>query len=289
PGNHDRRQGERDRRRCGHGSSGRVRHLAIRTPRRHLHEGQLLTIATDRGDITRVAPDKMSSRNDSPKWSPDGKFIAFVSDRSGRDEVWISDPEGSAPKKITELDNEKGALVWSPDSKLLLYTAADKKLYSYSMADAKIQVLSSSDLSRIGSVSISPDSRWVAFSKQDRTQRSHVYIAPIGGCEERPISHDRVQYAESTAVWTADGRYIVFTSSEGTSNGIATQGGINTTMGVWVLPLRVQEHDPMDRDIDNEAEGLAAEAAARQTGRGAGASGPQPPVEAKLDWNGLAP
>src|SRR5205823_11926497 len=120
------------------------------------------------------------------------------------------------------------------------------------------------------------------------TQRSHVYIAPIGGGEERHISDDRVQYAESTAVWTADGGYIEFTSSEGTSNGIATQGGINTTMGLWVLPLRDQEHDPMDRDIDNEAEGLAAEAAARQTGRGAGASGPQPPVEVKIDWNGMA-
>jgi len=45
--------------------------------------------------------------------------------RSGRDEVWISDPEGRTPKKITDLDNEKGTLVWSPDSKLLLYTAAD--------------------------------------------------------------------------------------------------------------------------------------------------------------------
>ena len=72
--------------------------------------GQILTIATDRGDITRIIPDKMASRSDSPKWSPDGKYVAFVSDRSGRDEVWISDPEGRTPKKITDLDNEKGAL-----------------------------------------------------------------------------------------------------------------------------------------------------------------------------------
>ena len=69
-------------------------------------------------------------------------------------------------------------------------------------------------------------------------------------------------------MWTADGRYLVFTESEGFSNGIATQGGIQTTMTLWALPLRDQERDPMDRDIDNEAEALAAEAAARQAGGG---------------------
>jgi tricorn protease len=249
--------------------------------------GQILTIATDRGDITRVSPDKMASRSQSPKWSPDGKYVAYVSDRSGRDEVWVSDPEGKGPKKISDLDNEKGALVWAPDSKTLLYTAADKKLYGYSIADAKTAVVTSSDVNRISSVAISPDSKWVAFGKQDRTLRSHVYIAPIGGGEERHVSDDRLLYSESNAVWTADGRYLVFTSAMGASNGIATQGGINTTMELWVLSLRDRDRDPMNRDIDNEAQGLAAEAAARQTGRGAGA-GQNEPVDVRIDWNGLA-
>jgi tricorn protease len=253
--------------------------------------GQILTIATDRGDITRVAPDRMSSRNQFPKWSPDGKFIAYVSDKSGRDEIWISDPEGKSPKKITDLDNEKGALVWTPDSKSLLYTAADKKLYNYTVADGRIAVLSSSDVNRIGSVSVSPDSKWIAFSKQDRTLRSHVYIAPVTGGEERHVSEDRLLYSENNAVWSADGRYLVFTSSEGASNGIATQGGIGIIMSLWVQSLRDQDRDPMNRDIDNEAQGLAAEAAARQqsAGRGGGAGGAAAaPPEIRIDWNGLA-
>ena len=246
-------------------------------------KGQILTIATERGDITRVAPDDMASRNQFPKWSPDGKFIAFQSDRSGRDEIWLSDPDGRDLKKITDLDNEKGTPLWTPDSKALLYTAADKKLYSYSVADGKTGVVSSSDVARIGSVSVSPDSKWVAFSKQDRTLRSHIYIAPIAGGEERHISDDSTLYSESNAVWTADGQYLVFTSAEGFSNGIATQGGINTTMALWALSLRDQDRDPSDRDIDNEAQGLAAEAAARQT---AGRS--TQPVDVRIDWTGMA-
>ena len=250
--------------------------------------GQILTIATDRGDITRVVPDKMSSRSQSPKWSFDGKQIAFVSDRSGRDEVWISDPEGRAPKKITDLDNEKGSLVWTPDSKALLYTAADKKLYSYSVADGKTTTITSTDLGRLGSIAVSPDSKWVTFAKQDRTVRFHVYLAPIGGGEERHISDDSLLYSENNAVWTADGRYIVFTSTEGTNNGIATQGGLNATMELWAVSLRDLDRDPTNRDIDNEAQGLAAEAAARQnTGRGGGAGAAQP-VDVRIDWSGLA-
>ncbi len=250
--------------------------------------GQIMTIATERGDITRVAPDRMASRNQFPKWSADGKYIAYVSDKSGRDEIWLTDPEGKTPKKITDLDNEKGALVWTPDSKSLLYTAADKRLYNYSVADGRTAVVTSSDINRIGSVSVSPDSKWVAFSKQDRTLRSHVYIAPIAGGEERHVSDDGLLYSENNAVWTADGRYLVFTSSEGFSNGIATQGGIGTTMTLWALSLRDQERDPMNRDIDNEAQGLAAEAAARQNaGRGSVAGANAPPPDVRIDWSGL--
>ncbi len=250
--------------------------------------GQLMTIATERGDITRVAPDRMASRNQFPKWSADGTFIAYVSDKSGRDEIWISDPEGRTPKQITNLDNEKGALIWTPDSKSLLYTAADKKLYNYTVADGRTAVVTSSDVNRIGSISISPDSKWVAFSKQDRTLRSHVYIAPLTGGEERHVSEDSLLYAETNPVWTADGRYLVFTSTEGASNGIATQGGIGTTMSLWVQSLRDQDRDPMNRDIDNEAQGLAAEAAARQAGRGGGAGAAAAVPDVRIDWNGLA-
>jgi tricorn protease len=255
--------------------------------------GQILTIATDRGDITRVSPDSMASRNQSPKWSPDGKYVAFVSDRSGRDEIWLCDPDGGNLKKITNLDNEKGTLLWTPDSKSLLYTATDKKLYNYSLADGKTAVITSSDVGRgIGSVAVAPDSKWVSFSKQDRTLRSHIYIAPITGGEERHISDDSLLYSETGAVWTADGRYIVFTSSEGVSGGVASAGGRTTTVQLWALSLRDQDKDPANRDIDNEAQGLAAEAASRQGGgaggRGAGPGGAPQPVEVKIDWDGLA-
>ena len=245
-------------------------------------KGQILTIATERGDITRVNPDRMASRSQFPKWSADGKYIAFVSDRSGRDEIWISDPEGRAPKKITDLDNEKNPPLWSPDSKSLLYIAGGKQLYSYTVDDGTTTVITKNDIGRIGAVAVSPDSKWITVAKQDRTLRSHIYIMPIGGGEERHISDDTVTYAENEAVWTADGLYVLFTSTEGFSNGIATQGGILASTELWVLALRDRDRDPGNRDIDNEAQGVAAQAEARRTNAG-GNTVP----EVRIDWGGL--
>src|SRR5258706_12393763 len=116
--------------------------------------------------------------------------------------------------------------------------------------DEKTTVVTSTDLGRIGSVAVSPDSKWITFSKQDRTVRPHVYIAPIGGGEERHISDDSLPYSENNAVWTADGRYIVFTSSEGTNNGIASQGGTNTTRAQWAVSLRDQNGDAPNRRLN---------------------------------------
>src|SRR6185503_5417433 len=119
------------------------------------------------------------------------------------------------------------------------------------------------------------------------TLRSHVYVAAITGGEERHITEDRVHYSEANPVWTGDGRYIVFTSAEGFSNGIASQGGITTTTTMWATPLRDQERDPLNRDVDNEAQAIAAQAAGAAGGRAGGAGGAATPT-VQIDWNGIA-
>ena len=187
----------------------------------------------------------MASRNQTPKWSADGKFVAFLSDKSGRDEIWIGDPEGKNPKKITDLDNEKGALVVDAGLEgAALHGRGQEAVQLHASPTARRRSSPRATSPASASVAVSPDSKWIAFSKQDRTLRSHVYIAPIAGGEERHVSDDALLYSEANAVWTADGRYLVFTSSEGLSNGIASQGGITTTMELWALSLRDQDRDP---------------------------------------------
>ena len=251
--------------------------------------GQIFTIATERGDITRVAPDKMASRNQTPRWSADGKLLAFVSDRSGRDEIWVSDPEGRTPKKITDLDNEKGALVWTPDSTALLYTAADRKLYSYSVADGKTAVVASSEVGRIGSVAVSPDSKWIAFSKQDRTLRSHVYIVPIAGGEERHVSDDSLLYSEIKRHLDGGWALSRLHLRRRVEQRHRIAGRHRYDHGA-VGAVAARSGPRSDRSRHRQRGAGARGRSSRAAEHGPAAAGPRaaPAPEVRIDWNGLA-
>jgi dipeptidyl aminopeptidase/acylaminoacyl peptidase len=61
--------------------------------------------------------------NDSPRWSPDSRRIAFVSTRGGSSQIWMMDADGSAQRQVTRLASEASGAVWSPDGKFLLFTS----------------------------------------------------------------------------------------------------------------------------------------------------------------------
>ena len=136
-------------------------------------EGELFTIATDRGDIFRVTQTP-GARERYAVWSPDGKRIAFVGDQSGREEVWVCDERGRNMKKLSDSDSEKGQIVWAPDSKALLYTGSDKKLYKYNFAESKNEILATGEVIGFGQTAVSnaqwsPDGKWVSFTRADAT------------------------------------------------------------------------------------------------------------------------
>lgn len=65
-----------------------------------------------------------------PRWSPDGQWIAFLSDRSGKYEIWKVRPDGSGLTQMThEPDRDLVAPVWSPDSSRLLYQIRNVNSY----------------------------------------------------------------------------------------------------------------------------------------------------------------
>lgn len=226
--------------------------------------GELFTIATDRGDVRRLTTTS-SVREGQPQWSPDGKWIAFFSDQSGRDEVWICNEFGKEMKQVSQGDSQKVALQWSPDSKHLLYTASDKKLHKYTLATGQTKVLATGDSFGFGGAAImgpqwSPDGRYIAYAKMDSNLQPHIYIVPSDGGEERRVT-DPDFYNDSSPLWTPDGKKLVFLS--GTETGMIG-GGNRPSTQIYVVSLVREEKDSTDRGIDSEAEAVEKEREQRQ-------------------------
>jgi len=64
------------------------------------------------------------SLNERPRWSPDSRRIAFVSNRSGTSQIWLMDDDGGNPKQVTNLSTEADGVLFAPDGKRLVFTSS---------------------------------------------------------------------------------------------------------------------------------------------------------------------
>ena len=243
--------------------------------------GEVFTIATDRGEPQRVT--ETPWREQDPRWSPDGKWIAFISDRTGREEVWIGDELGKTEKKLSDVDCDKTGLTWSPDSKSLLWSGSDHKLRLVTVEKGNSEIVASSDAANINSPQFSPDGKFISYAKQDNLLRSQVFVKELANSSEHMITSNDFQVA-NYARWTPDGKRLLVLGGLGIPGIASTARG---TTQLYSIALTHIEKNPDDQDVDTEAEAQAAlvESGPGRGGRGAG--GAIPKVEVKIEWDGL--
>jgi tricorn protease len=254
--------------------------------------GEIFTIATDRGEVQRVT--ETPWREEQPRWSPDGKWIAFISDRTGREEIWMADELGHGLKQLTDADCEKSAPVWSPDSKSILWFGSDHKLRLLTLETGASEVVASDEFGEIEAPAFSPDGKWISYDKEDALLRTHVYIKPLSGGAEKMIAAEDFLIS-GDAKWTADGKKLLLLGGVGAPNMAALN---RTPMQLFSVLLTPLDKNPDDRDIDTEAQAQGAEtpAGGGRGGRGGaggggrggrGGSDTATGPEVKIDWDGI--
>jgi tricorn protease len=248
--------------------------------------GEVFTIATNRGEPQRVT--ETAWREQDVRWSPNGKWLAFVSDRTGRQEVWISDELGKSPKKLSDADCDKNAIVWSPDSKSLMWSGSDHKLRLVDVDSAKTDVLVDNPGGNIGTPQFSPDGKWISYSKQDNLLRNHVFIRNLASGDEHMIKSDDFQVATG-AKWTLDGKKLLLIGGVNLPN-MASQGFRGTPSQLYSISLTHMDKAPDDREVNTEEQALAAlnenAGGGGRAGRGAGGGAPAN-VTVAIEWDGL--
>lgn len=241
--------------------------------------GEIFTAPTEEGDLRQITDSP--ARDKEVLYSPDGKSIAFISDRSGREEIYIIAADGTGePQKITDLDTLKFSFAWSPNSKEIAFTGSDSKLRKYSVDAKQTSELSSSKYGNIGAPVWSPDGKWIAFSKPDYVRTSDVYLIPSSGGEERKVTFD--SFNEGNPLFTHDGKKLFFVR---TDSGLGA--GDQRSSQIYSVALEREERDPADPEDRPEAGDLQDQTNDAVARRVAGAQRNAPPKDVNIDWTGL--
>ncbi|NLA24238.1 MAG: protease, partial [Bacteroidales bacterium] len=184
-------------------------------------DGQRLALSA-RGDIWSVPADKGITRNltetsgvheRNAVWSPDGKHIAYVSDKTGETEIFMQEAIGNSEEiQLTkDADTYKYSLNWSPDSKKILFNDKMQRLQYVDINSKKIVEVVKSPSNEINYFNWSPDSKWVAYSVSDTTKVSKIYLYNVDNKKTHKISSD--WYDSYNPVFSDCGKYLFFISN----------------------------------------------------------------------------
>jgi Tol biopolymer transport system component/predicted Ser/Thr protein kinase len=160
-----------------------------------------------RGTTTRVTSGL--SHNESPRWSPDGERIYFLSDRDGPYDIYVQAADGMTPAEVVvKTDMDKGLLDVSPDGTSLLIVEGSPEsrgdiVLVPLQSPGKRKTLVGTEAEEVNG-SFSPDGRWLAYVS-DRSGRPELYMRPLAGGRITQISTTGVTgYA-----WNSTGAEIV--------------------------------------------------------------------------------
>src|SRR6202161_2463902 len=113
-----------------------------------------------------------------PTWSPDGKSIAFISNMSGRNNLWLVPAEGGWPVQLTVSDQRQSSPAWSPDGKWIAYLSdydSDElwDIFLVSPKTGKVINLTSTREIAETDPTWSPDGRYLAYLVKPKTSATH--------------------------------------------------------------------------------------------------------------------
>jgi len=173
--------------------------------------GDVFTVPAKHGNTRNLtATSGVHERNS--KWSPDGKWIAFIADQTGEDEIYIMPQDGKGkPAQVTSgADTYKYQIFWSPDSKKILW--GDKKLrLNYIDIEAKkAVVVAEAKAWEITDYAWSPDSNWIAYSQQEVESMAKVYLYSLSTQQTFEVTDG--WYSSYSPAFHSEGKYLFFVS-----------------------------------------------------------------------------
>ncbi len=218
-------------------------------------EGKRAVFAA-RGDVFTVPAKDGSVRNltHTPgirergvAWSPDGRWVAYISDRTGEDEIYITPHDGMGPEQqITGgYRGFKFPPAWSPDSKKIAWSDKDLRLWYTDVTEKKPVEVTRARFAEIQNYSWSPDSQWIAFDQQMENGLSVVNLYSLADRKITPVTTSMTN--SNAPVFDPDGKYLYFLSDRDFNEvlgNIDFEFANPKTTRVYIATLRRDEPSP---------------------------------------------
>lgn len=181
--------------------------------------------------------------NGNAAWSPDGKWIAFESSRSGTEQIWLLAMAGGDPRQFTTLSTGASEAVWSPDGKSIAFVSEVSPEFS-SLPFRESDALNRKKLEERENGKVKARlithlmyrhwNRWV------EGKRKHIFVQPIDGepLDVTPGDRDAVPTSETFSAgidfcFSPDGREIAYTATPLPSHGEAW----STNHDIYTVPV----------------------------------------------------
>ncbi len=245
--------------------------------------GDIFTVPAKHG-ATRDLTQTSNAQEQYPAWSPDGKWIAYLTDANGKNELAIRPSDGSESQ--TYVTHFKTGYfynpLWSPNSDMLVFSDNNHVLWYVNIKDKKPIRIDQDKTSPIWDYHWSPDGRWISYSKINVSGFSQIYIYSLENHKSVKVSTG--MYSDNYPVFSPDGKYLYFVSSRHENPTFSeTEFNIATEKmdGIYLVTLQKDEKSPFAPVSDEgtlEAKKKSASASLWKPGNSA-------PV--KIDFDGL--
>jgi len=174
--------------------------------------GDIYTVPAKEGAIRNLTRTP-GIREENVAWSPDGKWIAYLSDRTGEEEIYLmpQDGMGKEVRITTDGSMHRFQPVWSPDSKKLLYADKSNRLFYIDIDEKKPVQIDQGKYADLTDYNWSPDSKWAVYAKAAENGNGVIYLYSFA---DKKISAVTTDFNGSVnPVFDPDGKYLYFLSA----------------------------------------------------------------------------
>ncbi len=208
--------------------------------------GDLYSLPAQHGPVYNITESSGAHEREG-KWSPDGKYIAYFSDKDGEYQVYVapSDDMGNARKMTSFKDGYPSGLQWAPDSKTLFFSTLKRELYRLDVESSVAKPLIVGEISGPRGFTISADGSWAAYTMSLGNDVSAIFLYDMASGKSYQVT-DR-WYDASSPIFSQDGKYLFFTSSRdfrSQYSRVEWNASYNVNDYVFVLPLAKDTPDP---------------------------------------------